>query len=255
MRTTNLVSLLVGVSLSVLAPLSASGAIVTQTFDLTESYVAGQTLDGLAARATFTLDTSSPSSLTITLKNISTGVPLGTDSASQLLTALSFDLGGMGGLAGDPSITGGSAVIGLGGASVNLPNPLSAGADISAEWGYGNNGTGLVLPNRITAMRGGNSSGFLGNNLQGPAGGVLTNPPLVAIGGQSGFSDSVVVTVTLDKPLTDLSFLDNGVRAEFGSDYRFAGGSYGGPPIPEPATLSVMVLGSLVALLRRRRHA
>jgi hypothetical protein len=48
---------------------------------------------------------------------------------------LSFDLGGMGGLAGDPSITGGSAVIGLGGASVNLHSPLSAGADISAKWG------------------------------------------------------------------------------------------------------------------------
>ncbi|MCY2928659.1 MAG: PEP-CTERM sorting domain-containing protein [Planctomycetota bacterium] len=252
MQRTHRIHILSGILVALVAPLGVSGAVISQSIDLTGPAIVGQTLNGLSARATFKLDTVAPNTLVITLKNTSTGVPAGTDSASQMLAGLSFDLGQPGALAGDPSITGGSAVIGPGGVSVGISPALSAGADISAWWGYGNNGTGVILPNRTTAMRGGNSIGFTGSNLQGPGGGIVTNPPLVAMGGQSGFADSVVVTLTLDKPLANLSFLGNGVLAEFGSDYRFAQGTF---TVPEPASLTVLVLGSLGALLRRRRRA
>lgn len=254
MQRTNLTNVLVGFCVVVATHLTASGSMVTQSFDLTESVIDAQSLDGLGAHAVFAFDTASPTHLVITLQNTSTGVPKGTDAASQLLTAVSFDLGQMGAVAGDPQILSGSAKIGPGGTSVNMSNTLAAGADISGDWGYGNNGTGYVLPNRVTAMRGGDSKGFLGDNLQGPAGGIATRTPLVPMGGQSGYADSVVVTVTLDKALTDLSFLANGVRAEFGSDYRFASGGIVGPPIPEPATISVLVLGGLMGVVRRHRR-
>lgn len=251
-------SMLVVVALSVLTPALAQGAIITATLDLSASAISGQTLDGLAAQAVFILDTASPSALVIQLKNTSTGAPVGTLAAGQILSALSFDLGAAGSNAADPKITGGSVVIGLGGVSVNFSNSpvLGAGADVSPEWGYGNEGATSMFTNLFSAMSAHTTKMAAGNldntdGLDGPQGGLVTNPAVVDLGGQGAIADSVVATLTLDKPLTDLSFLVNGVRAEFGSDYRF---SYDETfRVPEPGTITVLVLGGVAALIRRRR--
>lgn len=242
----------VGLLLAAFAPLAASGSIYTQAVDLTESAIDGQLLDGLAARAVFTFDTAAPKTLSILLQNTSTGAPAGTLAAGQILTAISFDLGAAGAVVADPAIVSGSVVIGPGGRSINFDKSgvLSAGANVTGEWGYGNGGSANMLSNLVSAMSA-HTTPFGGTNLDGPAslngpqGGVVTNPPQVDLGGMGVVADSVIITLTLDKPLTDLSFLGNGVRAEFGSDNRFA-------TVPEPTALSLAALGGLAILPRRR---
>ncbi|MHC4531676.1 MAG: hypothetical protein ACYSXD_08970 [Planctomycetota bacterium] len=65
---------------------SVSAVITSELFDLVDP-------SGLGARAIFTLDSGSPTELTIKLVNISTGVPAGFDNAGQLLTGVSWDFG------------------------------------------------------------------------------------------------------------------------------------------------------------------
>lgn len=239
--------------LAAFSPLAASGAILTQSFDLNASAISGQTLNGLSARATFTLDTDSPTTLTILLQNTSTSAPVGTLAAAQILTAVSFDLGDLGANAADPRILGGSVVIAPGSASVNFSNSpvLSGGANISGEWGYGNEGSTSMMINMASAMSA-HTTAFGGTNLDGtagldgPQGGLVAVTPVVDLGGTGAVADSVIITLTLDKSVADLSFLSHGVQAEFGSDFRVA-------TTPEPVTLVTVALGGVVALLRRRR--
>lgn len=257
MRTKSLLAL---VALSLLTPALAGGAIITSTVDLTIPVATTPSLGGLAARATFLLNTASPSTLVITLQNISTGTP-STDEANQILAALSFDLGAPGLNVADPNIAAGSVVIGPGGTSINFDHSpvLSAGADVSAEWGYCNEGVDYTLVNRISCLEAGQTIRMATGNLDGsdkldgPQGGVVRHTPLVTLSGLGAIGDSVVATLTLDKPLTDLSFLDNGVRAEFGSNFRNAEG-VPPPQTPEPATLSVLVMGGVLAIVRRQRR-
>src|SRR5262245_36602277 len=65
---------------------------------------------GLSALAEFTL--LNATTLQVRLKNTSTGVPNGFTNAAQLLTGLSWDFGAPGNNAGEPTITGGSVIIG-----------------------------------------------------------------------------------------------------------------------------------------------
>jgi hypothetical protein len=142
-------------------------------------------------------------------------------------------------------------VIGPGGQSINFDqiNPqLVAGADVSGEWGYGNTGGTGMLTN-IVSTNAAKATKFPGANLDGaptldgPQGGICTNAPLVPLGGLGAIADSVVITLTLDTPLANLNFLENGVVAEFGSDAAF---------VPEPASICLLGLGMLT-LLRKRR--
>lgn len=241
----------------------AGASTITRTFDLTVStdvgLPIGTDLNGLSARAVFTLDTDNASSLEIELINTSTGVPVGFGNDDQLLTSISFDLGDPGVNGGDPVITGGTVVIGPGGRSINfdwVQQQLGPGDDVSGEWGFGNDdGTGM-LANLVSALQA-ETTAFGGDNLDGdedidgPQGGISADPPLVAIGGLGAAADSVVITLSLDAPLTDLNFLDtNGVIVEFGSDAAFL--------VPEPATLALLALGALAPVLSgrrlRRRH-
>jgi hypothetical protein len=142
--------------------------------------------------------------------------------------------------------------IGPSGRSINFDNvttQLGPGADVSGEWGYGNTGGTGMLTN-IVSTNAAKATRFSGANLDatlsldGPQGGICTDPPLVSLGGLGAIADSVVITLTLDTSLANLNFLENGVVAEFGSDATF---------VPEPATICLLGLGSLSLILRRRR--
>lgn len=239
----------------------AAGALITAEFDLTGSLAPGLDPGGLSARAVFSLDPGSPMELGIELTNTSTGVPAGFDNGDQLLTAISFDFGGPGEAAGDPQILSGSVAIGPGGRSVNFDSvdeQLGPGADVSGEWGYGNGGGSGLLANMVSSSSSGTTA-FGGENLDGPKsldgpqGGICTDPPLVAIGGLGAVADTVVITLVLDSPLADLGFLaDNGVLAEFGSDAAFL--IPPSDPVPEPVLLPLLAAGAPAGFGRRRRH-
>jgi hypothetical protein len=198
--------------------------------------------DGLSALAVFMLN--NPLELQITLINNSTGVPAGFDSSDQLLTGISWDFGMAVGATG-------TVIIGPGSQSINFDqiNPqLGPGADVSGEWGYGNTGGTGMLTN-IVSTNAAKATQFPGPNLDGappldgPQGGLCTNAPLVPLGGLGAIADSVVITLTLDTPLANLNFLQNGVVAEFGSDAAF---------VPEPATICLLGFGALPLVMRRR---
>ena len=212
-------------------------------------------LNGLSAKVIFTLDTESPTGLKIELFNTSTGVPAGFDNSDQLLTGISFDFGHPG-FNGDAAIVGGTVVIGPGGQSYNFNNlgdgvpQLVGGDDISGEWGYGNfDGSGMltnfVSGNKSGATRFGTVNLDGPDNIDGPQGGICTNPPTVPLGGLGSVGNSVVINITVDSALTNLDFLrENGVMAEFGSDAAFV--------VPEPATVFLLGLGMLM-LGRKKR--
>ena len=237
---------------------SAEATLITKTFELTEPHTSSpvQILNGLSAKAIFTLDTGNPTELKIELFNTSTGVPAGFSNADQILTGISFDFGDPG-YPGDPEIIDLGAtdavVIGLGGYSIDFDNVVSqlgAGDDVSGEWGYGNeDGSGLLT--NFASANSAQSTRFPGDNLDGPAnidgpqGGIVTATPLVLLGGLGAVADSVIITLKIDTALTDLDFLDeNGVMAEFGSDAAFV--------VPEPATLGLLLVAGLVMLGRKR---
>jgi len=219
---------------------SASAVITSELFDLVDP-------SGLGARVIFTLDSASPTKLTIKLINISTALPAGFDNADQLLTGVSWDFGQAVGA------TGGTVIIGSGGYSINfdqISSQLGAGADVTGEWGYGNSGGTGMLTNsvstmiaQVTAFGGTNLDGPV--NLDGPQGGIATDAPLVGLEGLGAVAGSVIITLMLDTSLDNLGFLEeNGVIAEFGSDAAF---------VPEPATVALLGFGALL-LRRKKKH-
>lgn len=203
---------------------------------------------GLIAEVTFTI--INPTTLEVRAKNTSTGVPVGFDSADQLLTGVSWDFGDPG-YPGDVEITGGSVVIGPTSQSVNFSTgSYGAGYDVSGEYGYGNMDGSGALPNFVSGNTA-QATPFGGANLDGPAeidgpqAGLVADPILVDLGGLGAIQNEFVATLTLSDEISDLDFLfDNGIRIEFGSDAAFT---------PEPSAVALMMFASL-GLLRRRRH-
>ena len=228
----------------VLCSANAKAVIVSLTTSLDPAF----DLCGLSAQATFTL--ISPTVLTIELTNTSTGVPIGFDNSDQILTGISFDLGG-------PTITAGTVIIGPDSRSINFSKiltQLGPGEDVSCEWGYGNIGSTNMMLNMVSTNTSHMTRFDEFNNLDGPD--VLDGPrsglvaldtddlPLIDIGGLGAIGDSIIITLTLSDGLTNYDFLDNGIIAEFGSDAAFL--------VPEPATIILLGLGTMV-LLRKRK--
>ena len=208
---------------------------------------------GLAAEAEFTL--LGPTSLQVRLRNTSTGVPLGSTEADQILTGVSWDFGAPGVNVGDVDIIAGSVMTGPTSLSLNFSvTDVGPSADVSGEYGYGNDdGTG-ALPNFISSNTAG-SIGFGGANLDGPAdrdgpqAGLVAAPVLIPLNGLGAIQDEIIATVTLDRPITEQELLadlySHHVRVEFGSDATFL-------ETPEPQTVVMLVLGA-ATLFRVRR--
>jgi hypothetical protein len=206
---------------------------------------------GLSAEAEFTL--LNATTLEVRLRNTSTGVPGGFSNSDQILTGLSWDFGLAGTNPGDVEITGGSVIIGPTSASMNFDTgSYGAGADVSGEYGFGNNdGSGAMLnfissnTAQATPFGGANLDGPAG--LDGPQGGLIADPILVPLGGLGAISNEYIATLTLSGPLADLSFLDdNGAQVEFGSDAAFIF-------VPGPAS-AVLLMGAFALAGRRRRN-
>jgi hypothetical protein len=208
---------------------------------------------GLSAEAEFTL--LNPTTLEVRLRNTSTDVPDDFDEADQLLTGVSWDFGAPGVNAADVDIIGGSVKSGPTSFSINFSvSNVGSNADVSGEYGYGNDdGTG-ALPNFVsgntaqaTPFGGPNLDGP--DNIDGPQGGLAASPPLVALNGLGAISNEIIATLTLSEPITAQQLADdlhnNLVRVEFGSDAAFL-------ITPEPHSALVLVLGAALANRRRR---
>jgi hypothetical protein len=250
---------------------AVASAVTTVTVDWNP---ANPLVVGLNAEATFTIVDATH--LNVLLTNTSTAQPLilagcpnGTtcpsgNNGNQLLTGLGFDL------PGPLTISGGSAAIGPGSASLNFDNvgsQLSAGADVSVEWGFAN---GVTFTASLFPTSPPFSTQTMANyfstiaaqttefqvvdgthpNLDGPDGlggpqaGLVANPVLYPLGGLGAIQNSALFHLTLaggTLPNLD-SFDPNTVRFEFGSALIF--GTPGGDT-PEPATL--VLLGSGLA--------
>lgn len=216
---------------------------------------------GLSGEVGFTL--IDPSTIQIRARNTSTGIDSGATSADQLLTSVAFDLGLPGSVLGDPEITGGSVAIGATSVSVNFDNvamQLVPGDDVSGEFGFGNGGATGLYKNYIS----GNTAGvtpFGGPNLDataglnGPQAGLVASTPVITLGGLGAIQNEWVALLTLSSPISDLGFLANGVRIEFGSDYAFIEGSLIVPPsLPEPGSIVLLMSGVAgFGLFRRNR--
>lgn len=240
MKSKHVVSLAAAVVFACAAVASAS----SMTF-----YLSDPGLPGLSAEAQFTI--IDPITLEVRLKNTSTAVPTGFETADQLITAVSWDFG-IPGWDSDPSITGGMVVIGPDSQSVNFDTGwYGPGTDVSGEYGYGNmDGTGL-LANFITCnvaeatpFGGPNLDGPV--NIDGPQAGLVADPIIVPLGGLGAIQDEIIATLTLSAPIYDLNFLtENLVRIEFGSDAAYI-------TVPEPGTVLLILAGGIGAATVRR---
>lgn len=226
--------------------IAANATIVTETLIFDTSLDPSFPIGGLSAEAKFIWDSELPDRMIIELKNTSTSLPDGIDETAKLLTTISFDLGGI-------FVTGGSVEIAAGSQSVNFDkvgNQLFGGADVSGEWGFGNEGNTNMLITNISCITA-HVSPFGGINLDGPVqldgpqggiGSALMTP--YDFGGLGGTVDTVIISLQLDGNLNDLGFLSRGAIVEFGSDAAFL-------KTPEPATIALLGIGSVVLMKRR----
>jgi hypothetical protein len=207
---------------------------------------------GLSAEVEFTL--INPTTLQVRAKNTSTGVPVGFDSADQILTGISWDFGLPGDNPGDISITGGTVFSGPSSASVNFDiTNVGANADVSGEWGYSNSNSTGLFQNFVTATQS-QSIAFGGTNLDGPVnidgpqGGMVADPELVLLGGLGAIQEEIIATLTLSGAISESEILgDLGLlRVEFGSNAAFIT-----VPAPGAALLGVFGLGLVVWGTRR----
>jgi len=237
-----------------LAPLIAAfvtvvySAPATAAIIVVSSSLSDPANPGLSAEVEWTLDSNNPKTLIVRARNTSTAVPDGFGSLDQILTGISWDMGGPGHNGSDPKINGGVVLIGASSISMyfdNVPSQLGPGDDISGEWGYGLNTGGGGLNNFISASASGASPFGDGNldgliDIDGPQSGLVATPLLVPMDGMAAVQNEIVATLTLNKSLSNLDFIaENGVVVEFGSGAGF---------IPEPGALALLMVGGLTLI-------
>lgn len=239
------------------AALAAFSAVASLQADVVVDYTldAGgsndQPLNGLAARATYSLDGLD---LTVRLENISTGVPIDFGASDSLLVSLGFNL------PDNIFITEGlAAVIGAGGTGLGAWSGLGAGDDVSQQWAWSNDGAGDVLDayRQVLTTSNGQGSGdhmrfdgVLNGNVGGPWGGVAAMPPILDLPGtQQAIGGAVEFTVRLSEMLNPgaLEEVAAGGIVEFGSDRQYL------TVVPSPAVAAVLALAGLASGSRRRR--
>ncbi len=235
-----------------IAAIGLTATLLAQTAGATTVQFADPS--GLSAQATFAL-LNGGSTLQIALQNTSTAAPGDFGAADHLLTSIGFNLNGV-------SIVGSGSTVNIGATSqsVNFNAFHGPGADISGEFGFGNNGNTDFgsLVNFVSAMAGGNPTRFSGPNLHGPgslngpSGGLISPALLGSIGNHSAVNSEVIFTLNLSGSLADLSFLANGVRIEFGSDRHYLDGITT-TLIPLPGAAGMAALGLALIGSRRRR--
>jgi hypothetical protein len=202
-----------------------------------------------------TVDMSySGTTLTILLKN--TSGDLAGSAAGVLLTGIAFQL------PTGVSITGGSAFIAAGSTAVGFPSP--AGGNISSEWGYDasplhsgmfKDGSVLSYNNVVSSMTSMTTNQFASGSLGSP--GHLGGPDFGAIsafetdpGGQEAIRDTIRITLNLSGASSNIvdQIQAGNVGISFGSP------NSSNMRVPEPGSLSLLVVGLGALALRRRKQ-
>ncbi len=238
-------------AVALLLPAAASPATIIVDYTADFGGNNANPVNSLAAQATWRTDGTT---LTITLRNTSTGVPIGAEVSDSLLVSLAFDLGD------GISITSGTqAMLGAGSIGLGAWSDLLAGDSVADQWLWTNDGGGDLLEafaNIISTSNGqggGDTFSFNGDpnpNVGGPFGGIAADPPLIAVpGNQRAVSDSIEFRLTLNAILTQsqLATIAGAAVVEFGSDYQYLG-------VPAPGALPLLAIGGVSFLTRRRRE-
>lgn len=248
----------------VLAVTCLVGALATPAQAITSAVFTFTSVEGVDATVVFNLIGNFTLQVTVTENSSlftvrdSDGMAFG--ASDRILTTISWDFPPAG--AGGTEIAGGTVFTGSTSNSVNFDvNSVGPNADVSVEWGFGNNDGTMAFQNFISANNAqstafqvvdGTHPNLDGNapNIDGPQGGLISAANAGSLGGIGAIQNQIVVTLALSAFTSDLDFLlgDPGVRIEYGSDFLLLP-----DVIPAPAAVFLGAMGmGMVGWVRRR---